>query len=420
VNYNRRTVLKGSALGFIGASPGYLGGRQFSHDATSTDEPAMDSVDRTSPSTYPSTSTQDFTPLVGDVLYAPIPFLGSDGQMHLVYELSVTNFTTGTVTIEQLEIVDANTNRVIHTLDSTAIASRLQPAGRRDSVASLEPSMMALVFLHVTVDDRSAVPEQLLHRLDVQAEAAPPGQQHLTESIGETDVAHQDVVTVGPPLRGSNYIAADSCCDAVRHTRAALPINGQIWLAQRYAVDYEQLDAADRIYNGPPQNNESYTIYGAEAIAVADATVHTVIDDIPENIPGEFPENITLEEADGNAVILDLGDEKYALYAHFQPGSICVTEGDQVTRGDVLGLVGNSGNSIAPHLHFHVMNRPLSLASNGLPYTIDSYTLLGATPGTEAFDQAEADGQPLAIQRFDPPVMSSGTLPLDQIVVRFD
>lgn len=280
--------------------------------------------------------------------------------------------------------------------------------------------MTALVFLHVTVDEPSDVPDRLVHRVFVQAEAAPPNQQRLTEPIGETRVDRRDVVTVGPPLRGSKYIAADSCCDAVRHTRAALPINGQVWLAQRYAVDYERLDAENRIYSGPREDNESYAIYGEEAIAVADGTVVGVIDGIAENVPGEYPEGITPEEADGNSVILELGHGDYALYAHFQPGSIRVREGDRVERGDVLGRVGNSGNSVAPHLHFHVMSQPLSLASNGLPYAIDSYTILGETPGTDAFDRAEAGGQPLAIDRFDSPVKSTGTLPLDQIVVSFD
>lgn len=185
-------------------------------------------------------------------------------------------------------------------------------------------------------------------------------------------------------------------------------------------MDYEQLDFEDRIYNGPRNDNESYVIYGEEALAVADGTVVRVIDGITENVPGEYPEGITIEEADGNAVILDLGGDNYALYAHFQPGSIRVQEGNRVERGDVLGLVENSGNSVAPHLHFHVMSRPLSLASNGLPYAIDSYMILGETPGTAAFDQAESGGQPLDVDRFDPPVESNGTLPLDQVVVSFD
>lgn len=417
MNYDRRTVLKGSALGFLGASTGYVGERQTSGDVSDGRHPIPIDESRT---TSPATSAQDFTPLLGEVLYAPIPFAGSDGRTHLVYELETTAFSSGGVTIEGLEIVDADTGDAVHVLDAEEVAGRLQPAGSRESVDLLEPAMTALVFLHVAVDEPSDIPDRLVHRVSVRAEAAPPDQQRLTETIGETEVDRRDVVTVGPPLRESNYIAADSCCDAIRHTRAALPINGQVWLAQRYAVDYERLDAENRIYDGPRNDNESYTIYGEEAIAVADGTVVRVTDGISENVPGEFPEDITLEEADGNSVIVDLGGDNYALYAHFQPGSIRVEEGDRVERGDVLGLVGNSGNSIAPHLHFHVMSRPLSLASNGLPYAIDSYTILGETPGTDAFDQAEASGQPLDVDRFDPPVESNGTLPLDQIVVSFE
>jgi len=39
----------------------------------------------------------------------------------------------------------------------------------------------------------------------------------------------------------------------------------------------------------------------------------------------------------------------------------------------VLGLLGNSGNTDAPHLHFHVMDGPAPLASNGLPYEFTSF-----------------------------------------------
>ena len=430
MNFGRRTMLKGSALGLLGVGVGHADERRSSADVSPTNESTSSSTDTVPSATNahrnPSRDSalagvaQNLTPLVGEVLYAPIPFTGSDGQTYLAYELGLTNFTTGPVSIEKLEVLDADSGAAIHVLDAEEVASRLQPAGRRDSVGSFEPAMTALVFLHVTVDDPSDVPDELRHRLSLHVEAAPPDQQQLTETVGEIGVDRREVRTVGPPLDGSNYIAADSFGDAVRHTRATLPINGRIWLAQRYAVDYERLDAENRIYNGPQEDLESYTIYGENAIAVADGTVVAVVDGVPENVPGEYPAGITLEEADGNAVILDLGCENYALYAHFQPGSIRVTEGDHVEQGDVLALVGNSGNSIAPHLHFHVMNRPSSLASNGLPYLVDSFTILGRTPGTEAFDRAEADGRPLAVERFDPPVESVGTLPLDQIVVGFD
>jgi murein DD-endopeptidase MepM/ murein hydrolase activator NlpD len=364
---------------------------------------------------------QELTPIVGEVSNAPIPFKGSDGRTHLVYELEVTNFSPGEASIRRLRVLDAGTNEAVATLGAKQVASRLQPAGFREPVDSLAPSATALVFLHLSFDKADQVPKRLVHRLSVKAAAAPPGQQNIVEKVAPTKVNRRDVKVVGPPLRGSNYLAADSCCDATRHTRAALPINGKVWLAQRYAVDYEQLDANDRIWSGKNKKKlDNYTIYGKKAYAAADGTVVKVIDGLPEQVPGVFPSNISAEEADGNSVILDIGGGNYALYAHFQPGSVRVQEGQRVRRGDVLGLVGNSGNSLAPHLHFHVMNGPLSLASNGLPYEIDSFKVIGKNPGgTAAFDKAEADGTPLKIDRFDPPRKVTDALPLDQRVVSF-
>jgi murein DD-endopeptidase MepM/ murein hydrolase activator NlpD len=97
-----------------------------------------------------------------------------------------------------------------------------------------------------------------------------------------------------------------------------------------------------------------------------------------------------------------------------------VQEGDRVSQGDVLGLVGNSGNSVAPHLHFHVMSSPLFAASNGLPYVVDSFTVSGRSAGTEAFDEAESEGTPLEVTPIDPAERVTQAMPLDQYVVSFD
>ena len=46
----------------------------------------------------------------------------------------------------------------------------------------------------------------------------------------------------------------------------------------------------------------------------------------------------------------------------------------------MLGLLGNSGSSTGPHLHFHVMNRPSGLAADGLPYVFDRFRTAGRIP----------------------------------------
>jgi hypothetical protein len=356
------------------------------------------------------------SPLLLKVGDAPVAFPGSDGRTHLVYELWITNFSSAEAVLEKVDVLADST--VVASLDSTEIARRLQPAGLRQSSGTLAKSSQALLFVHVILAQGAAVPGQLSHRVSARVDAAPPGHRELTEAGGATPVTQNTPVRIGPPLQGETYISADSCCDATRHTRAALPINGRVWIAQRFAVDWEQLDKDRRIYAGPREKLESYAIFGKPAIAVADATVVSISDGLPEQTPGKFPTDISLDAADGNSVILDLGDHRYCLYAHMQPGSIKVRPGDKVRRGQVIGLVGNSGNSVAPHLHFQVMDAPSSLASNGLPYEIDDFRVTGKTPGTAAFDEAEEKGTPLAVSSRTAEQIHSA-LPLDQLTISF-
>jgi murein DD-endopeptidase MepM/ murein hydrolase activator NlpD len=89
-------------------------------------------------------------------------------------------------------------------------------------------------------------------------------------------------------------------------------------------------------------------------------------------------QSLTLKDAGGYHVIVDIGGGRYAFYAHLKPNSITVKEGERVRRGQVLARLGNSGNTSAPHLHFHVMDAPLPLgADNNLPYVFDSFRFQG-------------------------------------------
>jgi Peptidase family M23 len=360
---------------------------------------------------------EQMTPLLLAVQDAPVPFMGSDGRVHLVYELGMSNFSSSDIAVEKVEVVGDGVT--LETLDTAAIAGRLQPAGQRESVGTLVQSMRANLFLNVALAPGAKVPTELTHRVSLRASAAPVGHQEFSESGGTTKVDKRTVASIGPPLRGERYISADSCCDAVRHTRAAMPINGRVWLAQRYAVDWEQTDAGGHIYTGPREKLESYAIFGKPVLAVADAVVVTVIDGEPEQTPGNYPTNIALDKADGNCVILDLGNRRYALYAHMQPGSIKVHPGEKVHLGQVIGLVGDTGNSIVPHLHFQVTDGPSSLSSNGFPYEISAFQVTGTTAGTKAFDDAESNGTPLPVTPVVPPKMVQQAMPLDQLIISF-
>ena len=82
-----------------------------------------------------------------------------------------------------------------------------------------------------------------------------------------------------------------------------------------------------------------------------------------------------------NFIAINIGKGDYSLYAHLQPGSLRVKVGDRVKRDQVIELLGNSGNSTEPHVHFQISSAPSFLIdSEGLPYAAD-FVIIGDCTG---------------------------------------
>src|SRR6185369_16918289 len=139
------------------------------------------------------------------------------------------------------------------------------------------------------------------------------------------------------------YIAADGCCTSVRHIRAPLPVNNGEWFAQRFAIDWEQVNERGAFVVGDPSDPRNYIIYGKQVLAAADGTVVHVRDGLDDQIPGQLPGMaLPLDEVGGNSVVIDMGEGLFTLNAHMQKGSITVAVGETVRRGQPIGLVGNT------------------------------------------------------------------------------
>jgi hypothetical protein len=354
------------------------------------------------------------TPVGMRVDNVPIPVQGSDDHYHVVYELGLTNFSSDRVSVDHLDVVDAKDGGIVASLTAEELARRLVVRDAAVKPGSLGAAQVGLVYMHLVFETRDAVPQSFDHRLAVVV-----GSQPFSEQAGRTSVAPPTDLVLDSPLRGVRYIAGDGCCDAVRHVRATLPLNGQQFTAQRFAIDWEQLDDQGRIYVGDPKDPASYVIYGKPVYAVAEARVVAAVDGLPDTPPGALPVGIPLEQADGNHVVLDLGDGRYALYAHLKPGSVLVHEGERVRRGQVLGLVGTSGNSSEPHLHFHVTDGPSPLASNGVPYVLRGFSSSERSVSTAAFDRAIESGKPIEVKPLPGPSKRVRVLPLDLWIVDF-
>ena len=186
-------------------------------------------------------------------------------------------------------------------------------------------------------------------------------------------------VVIQSPLRGSNWLAGNGPGNTSGHRRGIIPIDGAARVPQRFAIDWVQVNKDGKTFSGDEKKNENYLCYGQRVHAVANGVVTEVKDGIPQNVPGADSRAvpITLETVGGNHIILDIGSGVYAFYAHLQPGSLKVKVGDHVKAGEVIALLGNSGNSTEPHLHFHLIDRSSPLGGEGLPFSYSSYSLLG-------------------------------------------
>lgn len=359
-------------------------------------------------------SVLQLAPVTLRIEQSPVPVRGSDGRFHAVYEVELTNFSGERAVLQEVSVLDARSGAVVASLDAADIGERLVVRDRSAPKGTLGPSQAGILYLHVAFDSASPIPPMLAHRL-----AVATGSKTIVATGGGIAMTAPTSLMLEAPLRGSRYIAGDGCCDSVRHVRASLPINGKTFLAQRFAIDWEQLDAEGRIYVGDPKDPASYVIYGKPVYAVADARVAAAVDGLPDTPPGALPAEIPIAEADGNHVVLELGNGRYALFAHLKPGSVRVRAGDFVQTGDVLGLVGTSGNSSEPHLHFHVTDGPSALASNGLPYLLRTFVAARRGVATTAFDKAILDGKPIATEPVESAGRRDGVLPLDLWIVDF-
>jgi len=371
--------------------------------------------------------TDTFTPVVVSPLARETAaVLGTDGTYHVVYELMLVNAKAAPATLQGLAVLDArNRSRVLATFKGDDVVGHLRTLLPRPATdATLESNGARFFFVELTFHAPFDIPRQVVHRLDLLAAAGPGASAPtpLTYTIAPFDIRGQSVPHIGPPLKGPAWVAANGCCTAdIVHRGSVQSINGGFFDAQRYAIDWMRLDDQGRLVHADTAKVESYTAYGADVIAVADGTVVDAMDELDDQVPGQLPDpsTITLRTVDGNHVVLDLGAGFYAFYAHLQRGSVRVKVGDRVKRGQLLGKLGNSGNTSAPHLHFHVMRGPSVLGSDGAPYVIDAFRVSGQV------DVAQFDAAPPTLEgqwgqhRLTPAVSRQRAFPLNLNIVDF-
>lgn len=137
---------------------------------------------------------------------------------------------------------------------------------------------------------------------------------------------------------------------------------------QRYAYDFIILDGDGNSFTGEETEVRSFYCYGKEILAPADGMIAEVGEGNPDSkVTKNRAVSCDARDIRGNYILISHLDHEYSLSAHLRPGSILVSVGQSVKRGEKLAECGNSGNTTEPHLHFQVQRGKSFYSSPGLP-----------------------------------------------------
>lgn len=151
--------------------------------------------------------------------------------------------------------------------------------------------------------------------------------------------------------------------------------------SQTYALDFVKLGADNQFFRNRGMQLEDHYSWQQPVYATAGGKVAHVCYDMPDLPPGAMPDPRMFRDDPrrllGNAVAISHGNGEFSYFAHLQQASIQVHEGDLIRRGTLIGLVGNSGRSPGPHLHFQLMEGPNLFIDQGLPVKFSHFSAGG-------------------------------------------
>jgi Peptidase family M23 len=306
----------------------------------------------------------------------------ADGKRVLVYELHVTNFGRGALGFREIDVLDGAGIPIVSYHD-TALIAVLQPVGTTTDrpPQRLDPGQRTIVFLWLSFPPAAPAPTVLRHRivfdiLDTADVRRDRGTQAALDSVF-VPVSSEANLVLRAPLDSGEWVMGSGPSNTSAHRRALNAVGGGAHIAERFAIDWVKVGPNGNTYHDDEHRNESYWAFGQPVRSVASGEVVAAVDSIADNTPHAPVPAITLANIAGNYVTVRIGPSRYATYAHLKRGSVRVRAGSRVAAGEVVGLLGNTGQSTAPHLHFQITDGESVLASEGIPFVLDRFRFLG-------------------------------------------
>jgi biotin carboxyl carrier protein len=296
-----------------------------------------------------------------------------NGEQIVYYELHLTNFSADTLRLKALLIKRTNDSSVVAEFDGDKLQSRFsQGAGKPGGKQLLAPGMAGVVYLEYNVSKTAQVVHELL------LEATGVGKRSTYTIKGERlDMTKRTSLILGPPLNGGPWAAIYDPAWERGHRRVLYTVDGKARIPGRFAIDFIKLNQEGHYARNDEDSISNWLGYNADVLSVSPGTVVAVRNDYHESPTVSANPVPPAENATGNYIALDIGNNHIVFYEHLKPGSIRVNVGQQVSKGQVIAALGFTGQTTGPHLHFHVADRNAPLGAEGVPFVFERFTLLG-------------------------------------------
>lgn len=344
----------------------------------------------------PKSGAQTLSSFPVDITSGPAPQAFSvNGRLRLVYELHITNFAPWSIELEKISVTNERSEALV-TFGPDDLKKMVAPASKvlislsntSDSVCRIGAGCTAWTFIELNLDSGATSPFLLQHRFTFSTKK-DKGEKNMKFFRGpDVTVNRKPVPVIKAPVKGTNWIAFNAF-GGEGHRRAVNPVNGRMYIAERYAVDWMCLGTDSCLLHGDGNKNSNFYSDDAALYAVADGRVVALVDSFPD-IEGRSDRgnrNITLDNIIGNYITLDLGEGRFALYGHLKHKSLKIKPGEIVKAGQMIARLGNSGNSDEPHLHFQMTDANSPLGAEGIPYVFESFTQRGIIEDEELLEK---------------------------------
>ena len=190
------------------------------------------------------------------------------------------------MTLSSVTVLDPAKKELVR-IEGDALTAATQTVFARTQTAVIPASAAVSVDVDLILAPDTA-PERVTHRIAYTLKA----DSELALMVGglevdapEVAINRQAAMVIRPPLNGKGWLATSACCKPNVHRDLRVAIDGiRIETAETFAIDWAKVKN-DRIFEGDGKRVEQYYGFGEDIFAVADGTVVSIHDGMPDETP---------------------------------------------------------------------------------------------------------------------------------------